>query len=62
VVGDVLDVEQLGQLLESGALAGVLGEQRTYGVGDLAPAAVPHRDVDQQPVDVAGVVLGLLEP
>ena len=56
VVGDVLDVEDLGELLEAGALGGVLGEQGADGVGDLAAAAVPDRDVDQQAVDVAGGV------
>ena len=37
-------------------------EQRPHGVGDLAPAAVPDGDVDQHPVDVAGGLLGGLEP
>ena len=39
--------------------AGVLLQQGAYGVGDLAAAAVPDRDVDQQPVDVAGGLRGL---
>ena len=51
----------LGELLERGALGGVLVEQRADGVGDLAAAAVPDRDVDQHPVDVAGGLLGRLE-
>ena len=40
---------------------GVLLEQRPYGVRDLAPPAVADRDVDDQAVDVAGRVGGLLE-
>ena len=40
---------------------GVLAEQGADGVGDLAAAAVPDRDVDQHPVDVAGGLLGRLE-
>ena len=43
-------------------LLGVLVQQRADGVGDLAAAAVPDGDVDQHPVDVAGGLLGRLEP
>src|SRR4051812_48714627 len=43
VLGDVLDVEEGGDLLEAGALGGMLGEQTADGVGDLAPAAVADR-------------------
>src|SRR3954453_19268458 len=52
VLGDVLDVEDLGELLDRGALGGVVLEQGADGVGDLAAAAVPHGDVDQDPLDV----------
>src|ERR671912_341714 len=59
VLGDVLDVDQVCELLQRRASSGMLGEQRTDGVGDLAPPAVADGHVDQQPVDVAG---GLLPP
>ena len=36
-------------------------QQCAYGVGDLAAAAVPHRDVHQQAVDVRGRLRGDLE-
>jgi hypothetical protein len=36
-------------LLEGRPTAGVLGQQGTYGVGDLAASAVPDRDVDHRP-------------
>src|SRR5689334_24700944 len=62
VLGDVLDVDDVGELLERGALGGVVGEQGAYGVGDLAAPAVADGDVDEQAVDVAGALLGRLEP
>ena len=46
VLGDVLDVEDLGQLLDRGAAGGVLVQQRAHRVGDLAAAAVADGDVD----------------
>src|SRR5689334_676153 len=61
VLGDVLDVEDLGELLDRGPPGGVLLQHRADGVGDLAPTAVADRDVDQQAVDVAGRIRGLLE-
>ena len=62
VLGDVLDVEHLGQLLDRGAAAGVLLEQRTDRVGDLPSAAVADGDVDLQPRRaVAGALLGGLQ-
>src|SRR4051812_17447110 len=61
VLGDVVDVEDLGELLEAGAALGVLLEEGAHGVGDLAPAAVRDGDVDDHPVDVAGGLLRLLE-
>ena len=48
VLGDVLDVEDLGQFLDRGAAGGVVLQQRPDRVGDLAPAAVADGDVDQQ--------------
>ena len=41
---------------------GVLLEQRANGVRDLAPPAVRHGDVDQDPVDIPGRLLSLLQP
>ena len=59
----MLDVDDLGELLERGAPARrARASSDAYGVGDLAAAAVADRDVDQQPVDVAGGLLGRLEP
>jgi signal transduction histidine kinase len=55
VFGDVFDVEYLGEFLDGSPAGGVLVEQRTYGVGDLTPAAVPDRDVD---LGSAGPLLG----
>ena len=43
-------------------LRGVLLEERAHGVRDLAPPAVADGDVDEHAVDVAGAVLGGLEP
>src|SRR6478735_3072656 len=62
VLGDVLDVDDVGELLERGALRGVVGEQGTDGVGDLATTAVADGHVDEDPVEVAGGLLGRLEP
>src|SRR6476620_1564164 len=56
VLGDVLDVEDLGELLDRRTPRGVLLEQGAYGVRDLAPAAVADRDVHDHAVDVAGLV------
>ena len=61
VIGDVLDVDHVGELIERRAAGGVLLEQRANGVGDLAATAITDRDVDQDAVDVAGLVLGGLE-
>ena len=58
----MLDVDHPGQLLEGGALAGVLVQQGAYGVRDLAATAVPDRDVDEQPVHFAGGLGCRLEP
>src|SRR3954451_9106999 len=60
VLRNVVDVEVLGELLDGGASGGVLLEQGPYGVGDLPASAVPDRDVHHDPVDVAGLVGGLL--
>src|SRR5688572_26438066 len=46
VLGDVVDVEDLRQLLDRGTRLGVLVQQGTHRVGDLAPAAVPDGDVE----------------
>src|SRR3954454_20202750 len=46
VLRDVLDVEELGDLGQGGALRGVRLQHRADGVGDLLPAAVPDGDVD----------------
>src|SRR3954454_18087485 len=46
VLGDVLDVEDLGQLLDRAAGRRVLVQQRPYGIGDLPPSAVADRHVD----------------
>ena len=61
VLGDVLDVDDLGELLQRGAPGGVLAEQGADGVGDLPAAAVPDGHVDQHAVDVAGGLLRGLE-
>src|SRR4249919_445875 len=42
VLGDVVDVDDLGELLETRAALGVLLEQRPDGIGDLAATAVRH--------------------
>ena len=47
VLGDVLDVQDLGELLDRATLRGLLVQQRADRVGDLAPPAVPDRDVDR---------------
>jgi hypothetical protein len=62
VLRDVLDVDDLGELLETAPGRGVLVEQGTDGVGDLAAPAVADGDVHEQPVGVAGGLLGGLEP
>src|SRR6516164_4087900 len=49
VVGDVLHVQDLGQLLDAGPLGRVVVQQRPYRVGDLPPPAVADGHVDQQP-------------
>src|SRR6187431_1971246 len=41
VLGDVLDIEHLGELLDRRAARRVVLQQRAYGVGDLAAPAVP---------------------
>ena len=61
VLGDVLDVERLGELVEARAGLGVQAQERADGVGDLAPAAVPDGGVDVQPLDVGRRVLRRLE-
>ena len=48
VLGDVLDVEDLGQLLDGGPPGGVVLEQGADRVRDLPPPAVADRHVDQQ--------------
>ena len=61
MVGDVLHVEDLGELLDAGALGGVVVEQGTDGVRDLTPAAVPDGDVHQQARVGRGRLGGVLE-
>src|SRR5450755_2493467 len=48
VLGDVLDVQDLGQLFDRGAPGRVVLQHGPHRVGDLAPPAVPDRHVDQQ--------------
>src|SRR5918993_275770 len=61
VLGDVLDIDDLGELLDARASRGVLLEERAHGIRDLAPAAVAHGDVDEHALDVTGPVIGGLE-
>ena len=53
---------EFGQLLDRAAVRRVLQQQRADRVGDLAPAAVPDRDVDLgAAAAVPGALLGGLE-
>src|SRR5208283_4367673 len=61
VLGDMFDVQDLGELLDGGATRGVLVQQRTYRVGDLPPSAVSDRHVDQQARVVGGGARRILE-
>ena len=61
MVGDVLHIEDLGELLDAGALGGVVVEQGADGVGDLTPASVPDGDVHQQARVGGGGLGGVLE-
>src|SRR5262245_1133804 len=61
VLGDVLDVDRLGHLLEAAAALGLALEQRPHRVGDLAPAAVRDGHVDQHALHVGGRLHGLLQ-
>jgi hypothetical protein len=61
MLGDVLHVEDLRELLDRRAARGVLVQQRAHRVGDLPPAAVSDRDVDQQARVFRGGLRGVLE-
>ena len=61
VLGDVVDVQGAGQLLDGGAVARVLGEQRADGVAELVPPPVGDGDVDDHARQVGGVPLGLAQ-
>src|SRR5262245_21851332 len=61
VLGDVFDVEDLGQLLDGRTPTCVVMEQRADRVGNLLPAAIADRDVDQHAGTVRGGRVGLLD-
>jgi hypothetical protein len=61
VLGDVLDVQHVGQVLDRGALGRLVVQQRAHRVGDLAPAAVADRDVHVQAGHVRGAGGRVLE-
>ena len=57
----MLDLQRLDQLVERRPPLGVLGQQRSDGVGDLPPSAVADGEVHGRARPVAGVLLRLLE-
>src|ERR1700733_3331476 len=61
VFGDVLHVQDLGQLLDRGAPGRVVLQQRADRVGDLPPPAVADRNVDQRALIGAGLSAGVLQ-
>src|SRR5690349_1016232 len=61
VLGDVLDIEDAGQLLDRGALGRVGLQQGPDRVRDLPPAAVADGHVDQQAAAAGRDLAGVLE-
>src|SRR5690606_27316311 len=48
MLADVLQVEALGELLDRGALGGLLGEEGAHRISDLTPPPIPDRNVHNQ--------------